>query len=87
MQPVAVAQTSQFPLWFGMRMRKRCDEDRTGAVDGAVGAQHESASAIEQEADVSPVQAGQAADQFDMVKRLRLQFGAANIPHPDKVLA
>lgn len=56
-----------------------------GAVDGAVGAHQESASAAEQEADAPPAQESQAAEQFDVVKRLRLHLGSANIPHPEKV--
>ena len=51
---------------------------------GAVESAAEEASASEQAAAPSSP-APPPEPQYDIVKRLRLQIGSANIPHPDKV--
>lgn len=51
---------------------------------GAVESAAEEAPASEQAAAASSA-APPPEPQYDIVKRLRLQTGSANIPHPDKV--
>jgi hypothetical protein len=71
----------------------RCLHHETGDVTllsytvrpaGAVESAAEEASASEQAAAASSP-APPPEPQYDIVKRLRLQIGSANIPHPDKV--